>query len=232
MDPRRSSVSRPHASWPSGTTTRLRWDGTLGLNEWRVPTFAEVAAEYMREVLTTKNVKMRLTWTRAVEVYAAGIAQKRVDEIGVGDALAVLRPIWTTKFETASRVRGKLQRVMTYAKGRGWRSGENPFAWTDKLSGLLPTGQRATQHYKSMPYEEVPAFVADLKTRSGLSPISLQLLIATALRSVECLSLRWSDVDFDGRVLTIPAERMKGGRTGHTVPLSTWAIEILETLHF
>ena len=87
-----------------------------------------------------ENVKMRLTWTRAVEVYAAGIAQKRVDEIGVGDALAGSRPIWTTKFETASRVRGKLQRVMTYAKGRGWRSGENPFAWTDKLSGLLPTG--------------------------------------------------------------------------------------------
>jgi len=195
----------------------------------RVPTFGKLADEVVTEQSKGfRNDKHRAQWKITLETYAAPLRVKAVDAITTEDVLGVLKPIWTTKTETASRLRGRIERVLNAAKAKGHRSGENPAAWRGHLENLLPKRQKLTRgHHAALPYADVPAFVAKLRTRKAVAALALEFAILTAARSGEVLGARWPEIDFDARVWTIPAKRMKSGRE-HRVPLSESALAILE----
>jgi integrase len=162
-----------------------------------------------------------------LETYAAPLRSKPVDTITTDDVLAVLKPIWTRKPETASRVRGRIEKVLDAAKAKGFREGENPARWRGHLDHLLSKPSKlARGHHAAMAYEEVAAFLADLRQREGTAALALELCVLTAARSGEVLGMQWSEIDFDKKIWTVPAERMKAGRE-HRVPLSSRAAAIL-----
>jgi integrase len=164
-------------------------------------------------------------------VYAEPLRAKPVDKIETADVLAVLQPIWREKPETASRLRGRIERVLNAAKAKGYRTGENPAAWRGHLENLLPKPSRLSRgHHAAMRYQDVPAFVATLREREAVAGLALEFAIVTAARSGEILGARWSEVDLDAKVWTIPAERMKAARE-HRVPLSEPALAILRKVN-
>ena len=197
----------------------------------RVPTFGKLADEVVTEQSKGfRNDKHRAQWKITLETYAAPLRVKAVDAITTEDVLGVLKPIWTTKTETASRLRGRIERVLNAAKAKGHRSGENPAAWRGHLENLLPKRQKLTRgHHAAMPYADVPAFVARLRERDAVAALALEFAILTAGRSGEVLGARWREIDFGARIWTIPPERMKAARE-HRVPLSESAFAILEKL--
>ena len=194
-----------------------------------IPTFGELADEIAGQLAEGfRNEKHRAQWKMTLTVYAGPLRPKPVDKIETTDVLAVLRPIWQEKPETASRLRGRIERVLNAAKAKGLRSGENPAAWRGHLENLLPKRQKLTRgHHAAMPYADVPAFVARLREREAVAALALEFSILTAARSGEVLGARWSEVDLDARVWTIPAKRMKAGRE-HRAPLSESALAVLE----
>jgi integrase len=143
--------------------------------------------------------------------------------------LAVLKPIWTIKAETASRVRGRIERVLDAAKAKGFRAGENPARWHGHLDHLLPRQSKLVRHHAAMQYDEVPAFIAKLRKRKALAALALELCILTAARTSEVLEMPWSELDLDKKIWTVPANRMKMQRE-HRVPLVPRAIAILRQL--
>jgi integrase len=196
-----------------------------------VPTFGEVADE-VREALSAgfRNEKHKAQWKSTLKTYAAPLRAKPVDTVTTDDVLAVLKPIWTMKAETASRVRGRIEKVLDAAKAKGYRHGENPARWRGHLDHLLSRPSKlARGHHPAMPYDEVAGFVADLRGRAALAALALELCILTAARSGEILGMRWDEIDFEKKVWTVPAHRMKAGRE-HRVPLSQRATDILARL--
>jgi integrase len=197
----------------------------------RVPTFGELAEEVVAEQCKGfRNEKHKAQWAMTLREYAAPLRAKPVDGIMTEDVLAVLKPLWTEKPETASRLRGRIERVLNAAKAKGYRSGENPAAWRGHLENLLPKQSKLSRgHHAAMPYVDVPAFVAELRKREAVAALALEFAILTAARSGEVLGARWSEVDLDAKVWAVPAKRMKAGRE-HRVPLSDPALAILEKL--
>ncbi len=196
-----------------------------------IPTFGEVADE-LRQSLSQgfRNEKHKAQWKSTLENYAAPLRAKPVDIIGTDDVLAVLKPIWTTKAETASRVRARIEKVLDGAKAKGFRDGENPARWRGHLDHLLPRPSKlARGHHAAMPYEDVAAFIVKLRKREASAAQALELCILTAARSGEILGMQWSEIDLDTKVWTVPANRMKAGRE-HRVPLSPRAVAILRQL--
>jgi integrase len=175
-------------------------------------------ADEVRETLSAgfRNEKHKAQWKSTLATYAATLGAKPVDTI---DVLAILKPIWTTKAETASRVRGRIEKVLDAAKAMGLCIGENPARWRGNLDHLLPRRSNlARGHHAAMPYEDVAAFIAKLREQKAFSTRALELCILTAARSGEILGMRWSEIDFDKRIWTVPASRMKAGRE-HRVAL-------------
>jgi integrase len=163
--------------------------------------------------------------------YCAAIRSKPVSKITTEDALHVLKPLWQTRPETANRLRGRCERVWDLAKVRGHCSGENPFRWRGHLDKLLPKRARLTRgHHKAMPFADVPGFVGNLGAMQGVAPRALEFTILTAARSGEVLGARWDEIELQGKLWTVPAERIKGGRE-HRVPLPDRALAILKGLH-
>ena len=197
----------------------------------RVPTFGELADEVVAEQSKGfRNDKHKAQWAMTLREYAAPLRVKPIDEITTEDLLAVLKPLWTEKPETASRLRGRIERVLNAAKAKGFRSGENPAAWRGHLENLLPKQSKLSRgHHAAMPYAEVPAFITELRKRDAVAGLALEFAILTAARSGEVLGARWSEVDLKAKVWAIPAKRMKAGRE-HRVPLSYPALAILEKL--
>lgn len=141
--------------------------------------------------------------------------------------LECLKPIWTTKAETASRLRGRIERVLDAAAARGLRSKDNPARWRGHLSALLPKRQRLTRgHHAAMPFSDVSEFLARLRGIDGIGARALEFTILTAARTGEVIDARWPEIDLDGRVWIVPATRMKAGRE-HRVPLTERVLEIL-----
>jgi integrase len=198
----------------------------------RVPTFGELADEVVAEQSKGfRNEKHKAQWAMTLREYAASLRAKPVDAITTEEVLAVLKPIWTTKAETASRLRGRIERVLNAAKAKGYRSGENPAAWRGHLENLLPKRQKLTRgHHAALPYSDVSAFVAKLRKRDAVAALALEFAILTAARSGEVLGARWREIDFDAMIWTIPPERMKAARE-HRVPLSKRAVAILNNLN-
>src|SRR5581483_9069821 len=141
----------------------------------------------------------------------------------------ILEPLWSTKPETAARLRGRIEHVLDWARVHEYRVGENPARWRGHLDKLLPSRAkvRRVKHHAALPYSELPQFVASLRAQPGLSARALEFAILTACRTGEVIGARRSEIDFKGRQWVIPAERMKGGRE-HRVPLSPRALQIAE----
>jgi integrase len=177
-----------------------------------------------------RNDKHKAQWRSTLETYAAPLRNKPVDAIVTDDVLVVLKPIWITKAETASRLRGRIEKVLDAAKAKGFRSGENPARWRGHLDHLLPRPSKLSRgHHAAMPYEEVAEFIGKLRANQSLGALALELCILTAARSGEILGMRWSEVDLNKAVWTVPAHRMKAGRE-HRVPLANGAATILRQL--
>jgi integrase len=194
-------------------------------------TFGE-AADALFENLSPswRGEKHRANWKMTLTVYCASLWAKSVAEIGTEDVLKILQPLWAAKPVTASRLRGRIERVLDFARARGQRSGENPARWRGHLDAILPRPRKfAQRHHKAMPFDEVPASVAAVRERREVASRALEFLILTAARSGEVLGAQWDEVNFEARVWTVPAIRMKGGRE-HRVPLSARAIEILREM--
>jgi hypothetical protein len=154
-----------------------------------IPTFGEMADE-VREALSAgfRNEKHKAQWKSTLETYAAPLRAQPVDGIATDDVLAILKPIWTTKTETASRLRGRIETVLDAAKAKGFRDGENPARWRGHLDHLLPKPSKLTRgHHAAMPYEDVAAFVAQLREREATAALALEFCILTAARSGEVL---------------------------------------------
>jgi integrase len=143
--------------------------------------------------------------------------------------LKVLEPIWTSRVEMASRVRGRIEVVLDWARVRGHREGDNPARWRGHLDHLLPTRSkvRPVVHHAALPYGELPAFMARLGAEEGVAARALEFTILTAARTNETLRLTWDEIDLARRLWTIPASRMKAGKE-HRVPLSNAALAVLD----
>jgi integrase len=162
-------------------------------------------------------------------VYGAPLRGKPVDAIKTEHVLEALKPIWTAKPETAQRLRGRIEQVLDAARAAGHRSGENPARWKGHLDQLLPKPRKLVRgHFAAMPYAEVPTFVAALRERTDDASLALEYLILTATRTGETLGARWSEINLEARLWTIPKARMKANRE-HRVPLSERALTILWT---
>ncbi|KFG70380.1 site-specific integrase [Microvirga sp. BSC39] len=197
----------------------------------KVMTFGEAADALIESMSSSwRNEKHRAQWKMTLTVYCEPLRARPVTEIGTEDVLKVLQPLWTTKPETASRLRGRMERVFDFARARGQGMGENPARWRGQLDAVLPKRARLTRgHHKAMPFDNVPAFMMALREREGMAPRALEFAILTAARSGEVFGARWDEFDLEARVWTVPAARMKAGRV-HRVPLSARAVEILQEM--
>ncbi|MBR0704566.1 tyrosine-type recombinase/integrase [Bradyrhizobium diazoefficiens] len=194
-------------------------------------TFGEAADSLIESMSPSwRNEKHRAQWTMTLTTYCQQIRSKPVAEISTDDVLAVLEPLWRSKPETASRLRGRIERVLSFAKARGMRSGENPAQWRGHLDAILPRRPMLTRgHHKALPFQEVPAFMQRLRGMEGIAPKALEFAILTAARSGEVFGLVWPELSLDDRVWVVPAPRMKGGRE-HRVPLTSRAVQILQQM--
>jgi integrase len=194
------------------------------------PSFEEISQQVHIERLPTwKNAKHGAQWINTLRDYAfPKIGRMPVDSIGQPEVLMCLSPIWTAKHETARRLAQRIKTVLDVAKSKGFRSGENPVT-AIKEAKVLPTVRARPQHHDAMPWREVPAFYASLSDRSATAAKALQFTILTASRTSEVLEMKWPEVDFEARLWTVPAERMKGGKA-HRVPLTDEMQRILEPL--
>jgi integrase len=196
-----------------------------------VPTFGEWADAVVAEQSKGfRNDKHKAQWAMTLTVYAEPLRPKPVDKIETADVEAVLKPLWSEKPETASRVRGRIEKVLNAAKAKGYRTGENPAAWRGHLENLLPKQPKLSRgHHAALPYADVPAFIARLREQEAVTAAALEFAILTAARSGEVLNARWEEIDLDAKVWAIPAKRTKAGRE-HRVPLSDRAMAILAQL--
>lgn len=177
-----------------------------------------------------RNVKHADQWSATIRTYCSPVfGRLPVQLVDVGLVMKAIEPIWPTKPETASRVRGRVERILDWAKVRGYRDGENPARWRGHLDHLLPVrGKvRRVKHHAALPYAELPAFVSALRERDAVAARALEFAILTAARTSEVLGAAWSEIDLDARLWTVPAERMKAGKE-FRVPLGDRAVEILK----
>jgi integrase len=176
-----------------------------------------------------RNAKHAYQWEATLAQYAAPvIGALSVQAVDTSLVLKVLEPIWTTKTETAGRLRGRIETVLDWAAVRGFRTGDNPARWRGHLDKLLPAPckVRKVEHHAALPYAEVGAFMTDLRQREGVAARALEFAILNAARTGETLGAAWSEIDMGARLWTIAGHRMKGGRE-HRVPLSPAAMALL-----
>src|ERR1700694_1454187 len=160
-----------------------------------------------------RNDKHAAQWEMTLREYAAPLRRLPVDKITADDVLSVLKPLWNDKSETASRLRGRIERVLDAAKAQGLRSGENPARWRGHLDQLLPKRQRLTRgHHAAMSYAELPVFMSELQAREATAALALEFAILTAARSGEVLGARRGEFELDRAGWAVPAARMKAAR--------------------
>ena len=196
-------------------------------------TFRDCATRYIEaHARGWKNGKHRQQWRNTLETYAYPVVgDLPVAAIGTGLVMQIIEPLWTTKTETASRLRGRLESILDWATARNCRTGDNPARWRGHLDKLLPKRSKVApvSHHEALPYAELPAFMAKLRSQAGTAAQCLEFTILTAARTGEAVGARWSEIDLEARTWKIPAERMKSSKE-HTVPLSDRVIEILAAL--
>lgn len=177
-----------------------------------------------------KNPKHRQQWRNTLKTYAKPLWNVPIDGVTTEQILAVLQPIWLTKAETASRVRGRIERVLDAAKVKGLRSGENPARGRGHLDLLLPKRSKASvKHHPALPFAKIAEFMAQLRERPAIAARALEFTILTAARSGEARGMTWAEVNLGDKLWTVPAERMKA-QVVHEVPLSDAALAVLEAV--
>lgn len=196
-------------------------------------TFSEAASQYLDAKLDAfKNEKHRYQWRATLEQLAYPVLGKRpVSEITVQDVLQVLHPIWTDRTETASRLRGRIEAVLSWATVSGHRAGDNPARWAGNLKELLPTPSKikVQGHQPALRLEDAPRWFLAIRGREGFGARALEFAALTATRSGEVRGATWSEIDQVRAVWVIPAERMKMGKE-HRVPLPAAALALLKAL--
>lgn len=177
-----------------------------------------------------RNAKHRKDWISALERHAfPAIGKMPVTDVDLPHVLKVLEPIWHDRTETATRVRQRLEAVLSWAKVSGHRAGDNPAKWAENLDQVLPAPNkiRKTRHFRALPWQEVPAFMEALRQREGMAALALEFAILTAARSGEVRGAQWDEINQDAAIWTVPADRIKAGKQ-HRVPLSDDALAVLE----
>lgn len=179
-----------------------------------------------------RNAKHGSQWRNTLNTYAAPIiGSLPVDQVDTSLVMQIIEPIWKTKTETASRVRGRIESVISWAMVKDYHPGPNPALWRGHIDQLLPNRSKIqpVKHHESMPYNDMQAFMGKLILKDSVSAKALEFTILTSVRTSEVLNSQWREIDFDKKIWTIPAERMKSNRE-HRVPLSDQAITLLESL--
>jgi integrase len=196
-------------------------------------TFDKATAHYLAAKLDAfKNAKHRQQWQNTLAQYASPVLGKMlVQDIAVQDVLRVLQPLWTDKTETASRLRGRIESVLSWATVAGHRTGDNPARWAGNLKELLPAPSKVAKegNQPALTLEDAPRWFAALRMRDGMGARALEFLTLTAARSQEVRGAEWSEIDLDAGLWIIPAARMKMARE-HRVPLTADAVALLKAL--
>jgi integrase len=177
-----------------------------------------------------RNPKHAAQWPATLSTYVHPIiGGLPVQAIDTALVMKAIEPIWTTKPETANRVRGRIEAILDWAAVRGYRQGENPARWRGHLDHLLPNKAkiRRVEHRPTLPYAEIGTFMAELRRQDGIGARALEFAILTGARTSEVIGARWDEFDFAERLWIVPAERMKSGRE-HRVPLSQPALAVIE----
>lgn len=198
-----------------------------------VPTFDWCAAQTIAAKRPEwKNAKHADQWANTLAAYASpAFGRQPVDAVQLSHIVGVLTPLWSSKTETATRLRARIEAVLAWATVSGYRTGDNPARWKGNLDALLAKPRKISkvQHHRALPVDELHGFVSDLRKRDGMAARALEFLILTATRSGEVRGAKWSEIDLDARTWTIPADRMKAGKE-HRVPLSDAALALLGAL--
>ncbi len=193
-------------------------------------TFKACAEKYIKaHSAGWRNEKHAAQWTATLTTYAyPKIGALPVAAVDTGLVTQILSPLWAAKPETASRVRGRIESVLDYAGTHGWRSGENPARWRGHLENVLPRRAkvRKVEHHAALPWGQIGAFMVDLAKQEGVAALALRFAILTAARTGEVIGARWSEIDLQAGLWTVPGDRMKAGRE-HRVPLAETALEVL-----
>lgn len=218
-----------------GKDARIARDtATITAGEVQVWTFDKCAKEY----ITAKsagwdNAKTLKSWVSTIEKYASPvIGHIPVADIGVPEVMKVINPIWESKTSTAGRLRGRIERILTWAEVMGYRSGKNPALWRGNLKELLAAPSdisKPNQHHAALPYSELPVIMGQLNKIKTMPAAALQFLILTGCRTGEIRFANWSEIDLMNNIWTIPAKRMKSSRD-HRVPLPDQAQALLNNL--
>ena len=196
--------------------------------------FKEAADRYIEAVKAEwRSQKNEKQWRASLANYAYPIiGNNPVHEIDVKMVLRVLDPIWRLKPETASRLRGRIERILDWANVQGYREGDNPARWKEKLSSQLPSRSKlsAVRHFPALPYVEVSEFMENLRYQSSVAARALELTILTAVRTNEVIGAEWGELNFDQATWSLPGGRMKAGKL-HRIPLSEHALRLFINLH-
>lgn len=210
---------------------RKRIKQTVLLKQAKAMTFEEVAERCIDSKKPEwKNVKHIQQWTNSLKAYAYPVFGKlSISDLTTDLVLKSLEPIWITKTETATRVRQRIETVWDWAKARGYVEGENPARLRGHLDKLLanPAKVKQVKHHAAVPYKEISSVIRKLREFNGVSSLALEFMILTATRTGEVRGAKWKEVDFDNKIWTIPADRMKTQKQ-HRVPLCLRAIDILK----
>ena len=236
------SISLKEARELAADSTKLRNKGgdpkahkaKLKTNSINTRTFEQCAVEYIKaHKLSWKNEKHANQWVNTLTQYAyPHIGHLPVDEIDNAAVMTVLTPIWRSKTETASRVRGRIESVLSWAIVKEYRPAPNPAIWRGNLEILLPKRSKIQKpkHHAALPHADSPKLMKQIRASKSVSARALEFTVLTACRTQESIGAKWDEIDLNKKIWTIPAERMKAGRE-HRVPLSTQALSLLDNLY-
>jgi hypothetical protein len=211
------------------------------LDAAKAMTFRDCAERYITAHRAGwRNAKHAMQWSATLETYVyPHFGRLPVQAVDVGLVMNAIEPIWSTKPETASRVRGRIEAILDWASARGYRQGENPARWRGHLDKLLPKPTKTKgaarqsrgrdEHHKALSYTDIGTFLPELRGQKGMAARALEFAILTAARTGEVIGARWDEIDLAERLWTVPGKRMKGGRE-HRVPLSDAAMAIIHNM--
>lgn len=194
-------------------------------------TFRAVADRYLAaHEAAWRHPKQAVQWTNSLATYAYPVmGELPIGRVTTAEVMLAIEPIWHTKPETASRVRGRIEAILDYATARHWRQGDNPARWRGHIAALLPSRDRVkpSEHFAAVPWRELPALWTTLRGKSEISAIALRFTLLTCVRTNEALGLTRAEIDFAAKVWTVPARRTKSEKE-HRVPLSAAALAELD----
>ena len=206
---------------------------TLRMAEASVITFDKAAHAFIEaNKAAWRNDKHESQWRNTLTTYASPvIGALPVSKIDTSHVMKILTPIWLAKTETATRVRGRIEKILDWAKVQGYRSGDNPALWRGHLDKLLPKPSKVAGagHHAALPWSEIGAFMATLRDMQGDGARAMEIIILTATRTSEVLNAKWAEIDLDAKLWVIPKQRMKSFKE-HRVPLSDAVMAALMTV--